>query len=225
MGERGNDFAINTWIFLPNSLDINPATYGKEDFYRDVKSNVRFITPIFPLGEIAGGAAVPLEHIRRALSGLAADPSREHVADYEYHIKMFSAIVKSAMREAVYAVEECGTASVAEELCRKFVADARRTVDAYREAARIIDVPQVGVDLKHLYDFGDEYMSRLTESFRFGFCSLSDGSAATRGRVPLRQPWRSLSARRRITRGHGDMRRSLRTTRRGTVGSCIATTC
>ena len=54
-GERGNDFAINTWIFLPNSLDINPATYGKEDFYRDVKSNVRFITPIFPLGEIAGG--------------------------------------------------------------------------------------------------------------------------------------------------------------------------
>ena len=50
------------------------------------------------------------------------------------------------MREAVYAVEECGTASVAEELCRKFVADARRTVDAYREAARIIDVPQVGVD-------------------------------------------------------------------------------
>ncbi len=166
-GERGNDFAINTWIFLPNSLDINPATYGKEDFYRDVKSNVRFITPIFPLGEIAGGAAVPLEHIRRALSGLAADPSREHVADYEYHIKMVSAIVKSAMREAVYAVEECGTASVAEELCRKFVADARRTVDAYREAARIIDVPQVGVDLKHLYDFGDEYMSRLTESFSF----------------------------------------------------------
>lgn len=110
---------------------------------------------------------MPLEHIRRALSGLAADPSREHVADYEYHIKMFSAIVKSAMREAVYAVEECGTASVAEELCRKFVADARRTVDAYREAARIIDVPQVGVDLKHLYDFGDEYMSRLTESFSF----------------------------------------------------------
>ena len=40
-------------------------------------------------------------------------------------------------------------------------------MDAYREAARIIDVPQVGVDLKHLYDFGDEYMSRLTESFSF----------------------------------------------------------
>ena len=90
-----NVFAVNTWFFVPNSLDINPQTYGKDQFYRDVKSNVRFITPIFPLGEIAGGAAVPLEHIRRALSGLAADPSREHVADYEYHIKMFSAIVKS----------------------------------------------------------------------------------------------------------------------------------
>src|SRR5699024_8724397 len=114
-GERGSDFAINTWIFLPNSLDINPATYGKEDFYRDVKSNVRFITPVFPLGAVAAGDAIPLRHLRRALSALAAGPSRERAADYEYHIKMYSAIVKSAMREAVYAVEDGEVAQVAAE--------------------------------------------------------------------------------------------------------------
>ena len=36
-----NEFRINTWIFLPNSLDINRSTYKKEDFYRDVKNNLR----------------------------------------------------------------------------------------------------------------------------------------------------------------------------------------
>ena len=42
-----NDFTVNSWIFVPYSLDINPSTYGKEQFYRDVKSNVRLITPMF----------------------------------------------------------------------------------------------------------------------------------------------------------------------------------
>ncbi len=166
-GERGSDFAINTWIFLPNSLDINPATYGKEDFYRDVKSNVRFITPVFPLGAVAAGDAVPLRHLRRALSALAAGPSRERAADYEYHIKMYSAIVKSAMREAVYAVEDGEVAQVAAERCERFAEDVRCVVGAYREARQLIEVPAVSEELRHMYSFGDEYMSHLAESFSF----------------------------------------------------------
>ena len=34
-----DDFAVNAWIYVPNSLDINPENYGKEQFYRDIKSN------------------------------------------------------------------------------------------------------------------------------------------------------------------------------------------
>ena len=30
------DYVMNTWIFVPNSLDINAAKYSKEDFYRDL---------------------------------------------------------------------------------------------------------------------------------------------------------------------------------------------
>jgi hypothetical protein len=31
-GQRKNDFAVNTWIFVPNSLDINPESYSKGSF-------------------------------------------------------------------------------------------------------------------------------------------------------------------------------------------------
>ena len=41
-----SDFVMNTWIFVPHSLDINPMTYDKTRFYRDIKSNVRLITPV-----------------------------------------------------------------------------------------------------------------------------------------------------------------------------------
>ena len=48
-----SDFVMNTWIFVPNSLDINAAKYSKDDFYRDIKSDVRLITPDYPLHDLA----------------------------------------------------------------------------------------------------------------------------------------------------------------------------
>ena len=47
------EFMVNSWIFVPNSLDINPQTYGKDQFYRDIKSNVRLITPVYLLRELS----------------------------------------------------------------------------------------------------------------------------------------------------------------------------
>ena len=47
------DYVMNTWIFVPNSLDINAAKYSKDDFYRDLKSGVRLITPSYELHELA----------------------------------------------------------------------------------------------------------------------------------------------------------------------------
>ena len=35
------DFAVNSWVFVPNSMGINPDNYGKKQFYRDIKSNIR----------------------------------------------------------------------------------------------------------------------------------------------------------------------------------------
>ena len=49
---KANDFMMNTWIFIPNSLDINSFTYGKTEFYRHAKSNIRYITPIYTLSEL-----------------------------------------------------------------------------------------------------------------------------------------------------------------------------
>lgn len=49
-----SDFSVYTWIFVPSSLDINKFSYPKSHFYRDVKSNIRLITPRFLLRDIAG---------------------------------------------------------------------------------------------------------------------------------------------------------------------------
>ena len=52
-GHEGKDeFAVNAWMFLPASLGLDPDNYGKSQFYRDIRSNVRLITPDFSLEEI-----------------------------------------------------------------------------------------------------------------------------------------------------------------------------
>ena len=89
--EKSSNFAVNTWIFVPNSLDINPQTYGKDQFYRDVKSNVRMITPVFILRDIVGGNAIPLKYLKSAMEAVASNPSKSNIAEFEYEIKMFCA--------------------------------------------------------------------------------------------------------------------------------------
>lgn len=172
--EPDNNFAINTWIFFPNSLDINPATYDKSDFYRDVKSNVRFITPVFLLQDIAKGESVPLQRLLASLDNLASCQSQENIADYEYHIKMFSAIVKSSLRKASYAIERAETMDEIESRCSHFADDVSTVIGEYRRAGAIINVPDVSDELRHLYGFGDEYMSQLIESYSFRILHFLD---------------------------------------------------
>ncbi len=184
-GRRDNTFAINTWIFVPNSLDINPATYGKEDFYRDVKSNVRMITPVFSLHDVAGGDAVPVKLLRQSLDALKADNTKERSADYEYHVKMFAAITKSALRDETYMVEDCTVAEDAMALGDGFVDSVHLITVSYRGMAD--DAEAVGAG--DFFSFGDEFISHLISSYAFRILArldalpVSDRQAAVRGRV------------------------------------------
>ena len=60
---KANNYQLNTWIFIPNSLDINASTYNREDFYKDIRTNIRLITPVFLMREIASEEAVPLHNL------------------------------------------------------------------------------------------------------------------------------------------------------------------
>jgi len=95
-----NNFKTNTWIFVPNSLDINPSTYGKDQFYRDVKSNIRLVTPQFLLNDIIGNGAVPFEKFKKSVEKYINKPTEENKIKYEYHTKMFAAICHSSIRNS-----------------------------------------------------------------------------------------------------------------------------
>ena len=118
-------FSVNAWIFVPNSLDINPENYGKNQFYRDIKSNIRLITPVYLLRDIAQDTSLPLVSLRRALEAVVANPSTSSMNTYEYQLKMFAAIYKSALRDHVAHLASVRSLEYAEYLVEDYVTNAR----------------------------------------------------------------------------------------------------
>lgn len=166
VGEEGadnNDFIVNSWIFVPNSIGVNPETYGKNQFYRDVKSNVRLITPVFLLREIAEDSALPLSSLRHALEQLADNPTPAVTDGYEYHLKMFAAIFKSALRNSAYHIRTANALDKAVYLLEDYISNASTILKKFRALYRIIDVPTVPEKVrKHIF-LADEFMSHIVE--------------------------------------------------------------
>ena len=159
---RMNDFSLAMWIFVPGSLEISRSTYPKEMFYQDVKSNIRLITPDFLLRDIAGGAAVPLTRLREAFRRMASQPTRTLIAEYEYQLKLFVAVVKSALRDSLVHIRQNRIPGDEEGLCRRFVEDTGRILEEYAALRSIINVPSVSDETMRMYLCGDEFLCDIT---------------------------------------------------------------
>lgn len=160
---KENEFMMNTWFFVPHSLDINALTYSKQDFYKDVKSNIRLITPIYSLKEIAESGATPFVFLEQAFEGLVAEVIPDSLSEYEYQIKMFCSILKSALREEVHHIVFNPVAEDREYLLEHYIADIRRITERYRSLRRKINVVTVPKNAISYFLFGDEYISNLIE--------------------------------------------------------------
>lgn len=162
-----NDFIINSWFFIPNSLDINSLTYSKKQFYTDVKSNIRLITPRFLLREIVNGNAYPLQNLENAFRQMASDPTRTNTREYEYQIKMFMAIFKSSIRDEILNIYNNHLKEDTAFLCTSYLENLYQITSKYRDLRKIINAPTVSASALNCYFFGDEFMSNCIEQHTF----------------------------------------------------------
>ena len=183
-----DDFAVNAWIFVPNSLDITPENYGKNQFYRDIKSNVRLITPVYPLQELAREDAMPLRSLTAALKGLAASPSDASVIDsYEYHLKMFAAIFKSALRDLTKSLMSSCSLPDAHDLVDEYVANSKKVLGEFRKRYSLIDLPEIPEKHRTSFRMCDEFMTHVLDVRTMRLMKLLDSSSDVQKSSPLRQ--------------------------------------
>ena len=153
-------FAVNTWIFVPNSLDIDSQTYTKQQFYTDVKTNIRLITPRYPLASIVEQGALPYENLKSAVESITVDASPVNVAEYEYQIKMFAAIVKSALREGIKHIKAAESKDSA-LLCSEYLSSCRQIIARYGGLKHSINNTEVSGELLNYFNYGEEFICSM----------------------------------------------------------------
>lgn len=159
---KNNDFSAFMWFFVPQSIDINKDTYPKSQFYQDIKSNVRLITPKFLLRDIIAGERCPLTKLTQAFNALASTPTRTATRNFEYHIKMFAAISHSSGRDAsVYIMNGKHGTSELDAMTCSYVSDYTATLAAYRALRPVISQPTVSNEMMSSFHYGDEYMGNM----------------------------------------------------------------
>ena len=168
--KKVNDFSMNIWMFIPNSLDINRFTYGKTNFYRDLKSNIRQITPVYKLSEIIEGEKSPYNLLRKSLNNFAAELTQTKQENYEYHVKMFQSILKSSLREEVRFINDAEQTEI-KQLIAAYKGLVQSISSKYRELSSILQTPTIDNSLCEYFTFGDEFMSNLIEFQTFRLMS------------------------------------------------------
>lgn len=169
--KKVSEFAVNTWIFIPNSLDINPSTYDKKDFYRDLKSNIRLITPVYLLRDITVGDDSPIQKLEKAFNSLASSPTRTNITEYEHQIKLFLSVCRSALRNETTHIIQASRAEDSLVLTDAYVQNTQKIIYHYRTLWQIINVPTVNQKLINYYRFGDEFLSNTIEQHCFRLLS------------------------------------------------------
>jgi len=161
------EYSINMYLFVPDNLDINELTYKREDFYNDLKSNIRLMNPVYLLGNIYQGEDNPLMRLENSLQHLAKLPNEKNIEQYEFHVKMYGSIVKSALRREVFHIKDNKIDADNNYLIRNYIQNLSEVKKKYKELRRIINVPTVDEKLINIYLFGDEYLGNLIEKYTF----------------------------------------------------------
>lgn len=156
-----SDFEMNTWIFIPDVLDINSKTYDKASFYKDVRSNMRLITPGYLLRDLTEPECLPYKVLVKNCKSAPSDPTRQNMKELESSVKMFASIVKSSVRNAYRHIKFNKIDADRIPLCRSFIADTETVLSLYRQLRQLVNISEKASAALDYYSYGDEFMSNV----------------------------------------------------------------
>jgi hypothetical protein len=100
-------YHVETYLFLPASLNIDAETYPRAAFYADIHNYIRLKTPVMGLAEILSSEDSPLvrlEAMVAAAKTTAVTPKTP--AELVYQAKLLSCVFRGALRRIVHSFND-----------------------------------------------------------------------------------------------------------------------
>lgn len=156
-----NEFVVNTWIFAPESLDLGRDTYNKELFYRDIKSYVRLITPVFSLKDLSEEDSLPFMFLIGSVEGLKIEYNEENIVEFQYQMKMFGAIFRSAMRKETLGL--LSDDEISENHLYEYIDKLIFVLNRFRSLRQDLQMVDDKDKIINFFTFCDEFISSIIE--------------------------------------------------------------
>jgi hypothetical protein len=96
---KKSKYTTLTYLFLPDSLNVNGKTYPATKFYNDVRLFLKYDTPNYTLSEISTGERLLLKNLAKNTKVLIKNSSNENHSRFKNQVKMFAATFSSLLRE------------------------------------------------------------------------------------------------------------------------------
>lgn len=163
-------YLIDTYIFLPASLDINSSTYGPTEFYHDIQTYIRMKTPRLLLEQILKEPTSPLCRSERLLaqhSAALGPDEQERVRD---SFRILRAVLKSALKRQLallhYTPERAGRyPGLFLQKTETLLSQSDELAERYRSLEAALGAAVGGDALHTSYRLADEAISVLIEDF------------------------------------------------------------
>lgn len=168
-------YLIDSYVFLPASLNVDADTYPRTDFYADIHNYVRLKTPVLDFDEILSADHSPLVRLEQRVRLGQLQPEAELV----YQAKMLSCVLRGALRRFVREVNErcerigqlngaatAGDGAPLEALAHEAVKSVGEMLERFRGLAKGLSLqPSLEERTRASLRLVDEYMSLSVEQF------------------------------------------------------------
>jgi hypothetical protein len=170
------EYTVESFLFVPNNLGINPSTYSRNKFYNDMQKYIRLKTPKMHLHSIFTGTGSPLEKINESMETLCRNPQNARaVSEYIYHVKMFCSISKSAVRDQEAYIEELLPSEDQHQVIERYLNNIEQLLTSFRELKPLVYSAHIDKDISAFYAMADEYLSLIGEKYLNGLvCFLNE---------------------------------------------------
>lgn len=172
LDDMKTEYKVETYFFIPQSLNFAASYYPRSQFYSDTVNHIRFKTPWMPIDKILNPTyeQSPLVKIQNLLTKLKTAPQDcDLEAMLIYELKLFGCVVKGSISERIsFLLSELAKINrsynehnfvALPEYFSTFLSDIRNILTATQNLQDKINVPNISAKSKDAYKFLDEYVS------------------------------------------------------------------
>ena len=171
-------YELESYFFVPRSLNIGPNTYSKEDFYNNNQRYIRFKTPKICLSKLCdpGLHTSPLNRVKETISTILSGSKDQALVDLAYdEFKLLGCVIRAEIRDHVmiFMAEletyipqtEHGKRLFVVDGLEDFLHDLKYLGDEISALKSEVMEPAVPVKLREAFNFFDEYLSLIIEEY------------------------------------------------------------